>query len=382
MPAKHIPERFKKLIEEVQQTNVVNSDVFSTTRPITPDIEYERKQIRQLLAPIERFISGGTREHILLYGPVGSGKSSGVQYYLSLLEQYHKGVDILYVNCKEHSNSYLIYKELVGVSKKSDRDTLKRMFQAKLNKKKHTKKIVVLDEVDHVKDEKFLLSITRGDEHKNVLLVMITRDCTYHDQLSDDLKSSLKYTYVIFPCYTQDEISIILKKRASIGLKEYNDAVIAGVARILQDDYESDIRLGITALPILFGSASLPEKQIGDVLSSGRINLQKEILRSLSKLKITILYIIYHNKQIRQLEDPWIYANVLEDTFCRRTKLSPGRYRQILPELLKSGFITRRAYKPEQVSKRQRYIIELNLDPEAESTLPELFKKHAAQDIR
>jgi len=350
-------ESFKDLMKKVERHNIKDSSVFDLQKPINSDLEYRRPQIEHLMSPIVEFVKGGIREHVFLYGPVGSGKSAAAIYYFGEVFQHLcKGVDVHYVNCRHKHSTYHILKHLTQTEKKSDRETLKDRFKGALLKNKDRKKIIILDECDNVKDNNFLYTIAREPEFKSVVLLIITKDAGYYNRISDDVKSSLNHRYLSFPCYNVDEIEKILLKRAEKGLMTFWKGNITSIAAMTYNEFESDVRVGLRALPKIYGrNSELPDDWIKDlkhIMDGALAEIEEQNLLSIPKLKFQILHIVYTSRGTT--------TAAMEKVFTNKTQKSGSRFRQIVSELLSSAYI-----RKESITKGKKVVntLQLNLDP-------------------
>jgi Cdc6-like AAA superfamily ATPase len=295
------------LDEELQISNYKDATVFDVDADIRPSLLYEREQFKPLARNFMQFLSLNVRQHALVVGYRGSGKTSLVKYILKEIGNMHKfDFDVIYVNCRDRDNSYKIMKSIIGLNKRVPKDHVITYFvehMQKINKKV----FIILDEVDLMADDDILYNVTRKQELNNVLLVLITKTPKFYESLSGDVKSSLKKDMFYFDTYDYFHIKEILTKRAEAGLNTYDQAVLFQIAVANVNQASSDVRVGIRVLEAIFSKTdhivSIPEAEgkepkvskvvkdkIDGLMDKEYKKMKEGVLRNLGDAKLLVLY--------------------------------------------------------------------------------------------
>ena len=135
---------------------------------------------------------------------------------------------IVYINCRLYNTQYKILQktlsDLIGFAKNGFPPSVfyEKLFNFVKEKGRHL--ILVLDEIDVIKDLNELLYIlTRAnDEIKNgsIAVIGISNRIDFKKKLDPRSKSALIETEIVFPPYNSEQLQAILLQRAQLGFND------------------------------------------------------------------------------------------------------------------------------------------------------------------
>jgi len=251
--------------------------------PLRTELLYEPEAFEPLATNLVQFIdpNRGMRNHALIIGSRGSGKTAIVDYLLTELKDNHNfDFERIYLNCRHLDNSYQIMRGILGETKKLPKYDIYGAFMKKLTQIKK-KVIIVLDEVDLITDDTIFYSFTRDQDLRHVLLIMITKTPHFWDNLTADVKSSLSKEEFFFDSYDYNGIREILTKRAKIGLKSFDSLILLNIALATQNKAYGDIRVGIRVLDRIFRNPNYPQSQLN---KQGRKEVPKKVMKEIEEM--------------------------------------------------------------------------------------------------
>lgn len=213
----------------------------------------QMQQMAQCLAPIAegRESAGFSLQprNMMLYGPPGTGKTCISKYILSQLAE-SAAFQQAYVNCWNFESRF---KVLFAILQKLGADPSKHrvgtpideIIEALARKAKARQLIVIMDEVDHLSDEKVVYDLISLD----ACLIMIANEETATYKWDQRIRSRLSSAErIAFPKYRPDEIEGILKDRAEWALVP-GSVSPREIARIAEAS-NGDARAAIAALRV------------------------------------------------------------------------------------------------------------------------------------
>lgn len=204
---------------------------------IPPVIKGRNEQIEYLKKAMTPAIRNLRPGNLLLYGPPGTGKTLLAKY---AMQEFQKVCDkpIAYVNCWEERSVYnVLYKILTQtgivtspkISTKSVIDSIKRYV-------KDQAMIVVLDEIDQVKDKELLLYQLSTFGRCGVIAISNDKNAISH--LDPRVKSRFIFEDVYFPKYSVKDLVEILNPRIESALKRgvIDEEMIEKIAELSDGD--------------------------------------------------------------------------------------------------------------------------------------------------
>lgn len=193
------------------------------------------EQIKKLFGLYKGVVNSSVSQNILLFGPVGTGKTVTAKRFCMDFEDWaeDKGqsIDYVFVNCKKRKNNNSVMWKITNHFDKNfpDRgfsvEEMMNVVRKNLNKRdQHL--IVVLDEVDSLikkSGSELIYLLSRFDEEElapkgNVSLLLVSQKNIF-ELLDESARSSFKRSNrVKFPRYSSEELFPILKDRVDLSL--------------------------------------------------------------------------------------------------------------------------------------------------------------------
>ncbi|WP_224450279.1 orc1/cdc6 family replication initiation protein [Haloprofundus salilacus] len=217
-------------------------------------------------AALQPVINGEYPDNIFIYGKTGVGKTAVTNFLLNDLaesaEFYDVELTVVDMNCDGLSTSYQAAIRLINELREPEhhiaetghpQSKVYRLLWNELNDLTGTV-LLVLDEIDHIRDDTFLYQITRADnngyiDNIQLGLIGISNDSTFRERLDAKVQSSLCETEISFPPYDAGELRKVLEQRADIAFYEgaLDDGVLSLCAAHGRQD-GGDARRAITLL--------------------------------------------------------------------------------------------------------------------------------------
>ena len=172
---------------EKKALNVKNAEIFDLN--YTPTKIYVRDELEEVAEQIGDYLSMNVQNHILVYGSKGSGKTVSILSLIKSFKELNRDMKSFYISVREFSTSYKIYQKMSGIMKRglSISDVRKEALE-----KMKEKTILVLDEVDFLKDLDVLYHICRSTKSN---LVLLTQKIHWYKDIGDEsIKSSMQPT--------------------------------------------------------------------------------------------------------------------------------------------------------------------------------------------
>ena len=197
-----------------------------------PHREHEMVDIANILAPS---LDYNIPSNIIVYGKPGVGKTAAITLVGKELQrkaaELGKHVKVIHINAQYSDTLYRILNAIAQHlmdTLSNDRPFIglptDEVYAKTLSLLDTTNQVViiVLDEVDRLKDDATLYSLTRinNDLHTaKVSIICISNNLTFTDGLDSRVKSSLNQETIVFNPYDAEELQDILRSRAQQALK-------------------------------------------------------------------------------------------------------------------------------------------------------------------
>ncbi len=198
-----------------------------------PDhLPYREKEIERIMKILAPALKGKKPNNIFIYGKTGTGKTATVRHVIDRLlqakERYGSNVDSVYINCRTHNRKYQILLKIaetlytgenfMGFASTHLYDKILEYIQST-----GTIYVVVLDEVDQVKDvDDLLYMLTRANDHLHsghIAIIGISNNVTFMDKLDPRSKSTLMQEEMVFAPYNAVQLKAILAERVKKAFK-------------------------------------------------------------------------------------------------------------------------------------------------------------------
>jgi cell division control protein 6 len=203
---------------------IAREDVLMTSH--LPDhMLYRDSQLKAIADAIKPMLKKGYADNLFIHGNSGTGKTSGVKFIIRQMRAHSDNVLPVYVNCWENYTQAAVYSRIIeemhlplprrGIASDEQFD---RIIQYARNYEKPI--LLVLDELDGLRHDKLLYSISRANEKEGVLfgIISMTNNKTLLSGMDARIRSSLRFSEMEFPDYSADEIFGIIRSRAEAGL--------------------------------------------------------------------------------------------------------------------------------------------------------------------
>lgn len=325
------------------------------------------KKVANLFAPV---LSLNPPHNSIIYGKTGTGKTVVVKYvYSKLHEEIEKNevninIKNILVNCQRFNTSV---KAMISILNKIDSEYNVPAHGLSLNdyyaklynllNKKNLSIVVILDEIDQLKDQDILYGLSRASENQDIDvgifigIVGITNDTNFAEILDPRIISSLRKFDIVFPPYDADQLNLILKDRA-IAFKEgvLSNSVIPLCSAYSAQEH-GDARKAINLLRL---SGEIAQNERAKKISQEHVRIANdqqnidcmvEVIKTLPTQSIIVLKSI--SELSKEMKEKFSTGQVLsryyvlcEDNSCK--KLSRTRISQLISELEMLGIINTR----------------------------------------
>jgi len=289
-----------KLKDALNAYNVIVKSPMVFSLDYVPREIYQKAEIVQVRNQILNFLRFKLPQNTLIIGPSGTGKTLSVLKYQKELSQDFPDFEMKYVNCRDAYTSYRAITKLTPIPLRGI--SLDEAFESFFTKqKKHL--VLVMDEVDKLKDHEILYNFSRINEvtrdyQFSISLFLISNNPRWSDTLESSIASSLRLDPEIFGPYTATELTDILAARAAEGLVKgtYNRSVIEYIAGKTTKEAFSDARVAIIALlksarrAEVIGGKVITRAYVDAIFDRVNKDLETENLRKLNDTPFLILY--------------------------------------------------------------------------------------------
>lgn len=211
--------------KEVSQEIFKDRDVLSP-HYVPEELPFREKEMGEIMRALSPSLKGQKPRNLFIYGKTGTGKTCSVRRVAQNLEKMGGNSSITYVNCRIYNSRYRlmqkILKNFVPELEKSGFG-LPYLYEKLIDiMNKGTQLIVILDEVDMIKDlDELIYTLTRSNDEKKaggISIIGISNKLSFKNELDARSKSSLYENEMIFAPYTAPQLQQILRQRAQLGL--------------------------------------------------------------------------------------------------------------------------------------------------------------------
>ena len=281
----------------------LNKDsVFVNKNKISPHyvpdkLPFRDAQIREISLWLSPVLKKEKPHNIFIYGKVGTGKTCVVRHVVEQLDNISKEnklfLNTTYLNCRNYQTKHAILfycvqlffpeKNFVGYSKSFIYDKFLTFIRDN-----HLNFVVVLDEIDKIKDREIddlIYALSRSNDElgvgSSVSMIGISNNLFFMNRLDPRTKSSLCEQEAVYPPYNAEELKEILKQRVFVAFKEgsVNDSAINAAAAMAAKE-SGDAR---TALMLLLKAGEISDMNKSDLVTD------KEVLQAKDKVEQEII---------------------------------------------------------------------------------------------
>lgn len=293
-----------------------------------PDkVLHRDEQIQEIENVFRNFRKFGMASNILIQGVTGSGKTTVVDKVIRDMQTSRD--DVVFISGSDTRTSFKTIRALFDLNF----STFERILTEGIKKFKEHPKIIIIDEVNKIKDCDSLFddlnTIYRGTQCP---IIIITNKRTIIDSMPEDARLTLLFDKVNFPSYNAIEIKDILVDRLSriAGCPDVPEEAIAKISAYASRQGSARIALQITMKCILSNNYST------DYIDTIAKNLEREdwlnfvngLMVSEKRFLDSLLYISDRKTLMRHAD----FTNYLKD-------LSPSRISQLTTTFEDYGII-------------------------------------------
>jgi orc1/cdc6 family replication initiation protein len=305
-----------------------------------PCREVQKKELAFCLSPIEK---GMKSLDCLCHGKPGTGKTALVKYVLQQIQESTNAF-ALYVNCWENKTLNLILDRLAEqlglvIAEKGYSVKLSRMKQ----KIKNRPCVVALDEIDKVSRENLNDILYMLKEIGKVGVVCISNTRKYILDLDPRTSSRIRFTFIEFPVYSDEELLTILEQRVIDCRALFPNSCEPSILKKIADLAAGDARI---AIQLVRSAATIAEKLNRSRISDEDVEKGYEEVKEIRK-KYYLERLTPHHRLIVGIvnENPRISSDSFYDVYklkCIRLSLSPKSSRTFsnyVKELVELGYL-------------------------------------------
>ena len=261
-----VNEIFNFLEEELRNPSIFINESKLSSNYVPKELLHREKQLKMLSNVFKSTIDdpGGASRQVIIYGPVGSGKTAVIKRFLAMLKDtaLKRGINLkhVHVNCRINKTAFLILKSIIRSFDKKipERGLSSEELMQILNQILENDDIflvIVLDEVDDLKKPQleiiyYLSRIidTKLNPLHRLSLILIARSIDFLNKLDAGTLSSLQNNLIYFQKYSQEELIDIINSR--IEEVFYEDVVAVDSVMMISELVEDlgDIRVALELL--------------------------------------------------------------------------------------------------------------------------------------
>jgi len=336
-------------------------------------LPHREKEIKDLAAVLVPALRGETPSNVFIYGKTGTGKTAVAKFVgkelLKKGEETQKKVNFIYINCEVVDTQYRILQNIANhfINEWNDHipftgwptDEVYSKVKAMMDKEKCVT-VIVLDEIDKLKGDEALYSLSRINsdlENARVSVIGVSNDLKFTEFLDPRVKSSLGEENMIFYPYDAEQLQDILRDRVETALKpDTLEGDVIPLCAALSAQEHGDAR---RALDLLRVSAELAERNKSPKITrnyvkhaQNKIEIDRivEVVRTLPNQSKLILYsIMLFDKQNKKAgRTPAMTTGEVYDIYkelCKKTRcncLTQRRTADLISELDMLGIINAR----------------------------------------
>jgi len=195
------------------------------------------KEIRQVFKNFKKFEMG---TNLAILGVTGSGKTTIIK---KVVEDENNAK---YISCSETQTPFKTIKEIFNLNVKTNEELLK----ATIKKLKEEPKIIVLDEIDKVKNLSQLANDLNTIYRKTMVpIIILSLRRNIIEQMPIDVRKTLFFERINLPSYNAVELKDILKDRLGLIERElpgFDDGTINFISAIASKQGSARVLMNLT----------------------------------------------------------------------------------------------------------------------------------------
>ncbi len=336
-------------------------------------LPHREKEINDLASVLVPALKGETPSNVFIYGKTGTGKTAVAKFVGKELilkgKEIGKSVNFIYINCEVVDTQYRVLQNIANhfIDEWNDHipftgwptDEVYSKVKTMMDKEKCVT-VIVLDEIDKLKGDEALYSLSRINSdlaNARVSVIGISNDLKFTEFLDPRVKSSLGEENMVFYPYDADQLQDILRNRVEMAIKPGTiEQDVIPLCAALSAQEHGDAR---RALDLLRVSAELADRtnaakitRIFVKKAQNKIEIDRiiEVVRTLPNQSKLILYaiILLDKENLKEGITQAMKTGDVYDVYkelCKKTRancLTQRRTADLISELDMLGIITAR----------------------------------------
>ncbi len=368
-----------------------------------PDVLLHREnELRKILTCLAPLVENKRPTNALIYGKTGSGKSiCAKKAILKLPDIKEASVAGIYLNCRVYDSRYKIVQKALTDFDSSIAQTghsFSILYEKLLDvlDKKNTHAVLVLDEIDVVKDlDSLVYTLTRANDelkHGSISMLGISNKISFKQKLDARSRSSLCEEEIVFTPYNALQLQSILSQRLPLAFQEnVVEESALNLAAAIAASESGDARYALTLLlragelALANDSKKLTDKEVEAARLAADEDKARELIGSLPEHLQLVLYAlsivsqdVQYKKLVEDDGEKLYFSGEVYDRYasmCKKMGKEPRTarwYREYLHELEVLGLLVSvhsgkgirgqaTLIKPVYPAEKIRKIIEQNL---------------------
>jgi cell division control protein 6 len=230
--------------DDYTEATIITKEDILLPNYLPDELRYRDQELKTIADAIKPLLKKRDADNQFIHGKSGTGKTSCVKFLINQLTEHSPSVLPVYVNCWENPTKAAIYNKIIEAMELplprrglSADELLERVLQYIKNYNKPV--LLVLDELDGLKQQELLYIIGRANEKQGVLfgIIGISNNPQFISKLDPRTRSSLRFSDLEFKEYNEEQLFAILKDRAMLGLSpnSWDERLLRKIARNVDD---------------------------------------------------------------------------------------------------------------------------------------------------
>lgn len=338
--------------------DVMKSSIFADKKildiewvPPKEMIVHIEDKIKEFAFYMSDLLKGSRPPNILIFGPVGTGKTLMCRLISDELKSYSEEhtFRIVHIKCGDYPTEFKVLTQISLQMGLECKGTRTNVYYEKLDAYLNDRKlVVVLDEIDKLETgNEVLFSLTRMG---NLSVVGISNDLTFMDSYDPRTKSSLGARNIVMDYYNATHIMDILKKRAGAFREGALASAVIPKCSALAAQEHGDAR---KAMNLLRAAGEAAEKARSPIVTEEHMDAAERdmdidiitttLKSSPAQMKILFYAILDLHERKESLQTSNIMRRYEEVcTLSGRKAIGQRRVNDLIAELDLRGMITRK----------------------------------------
>jgi cell division control protein 6 len=374
---------------------------------IPNELLHRKKEIDFLASISAAALRGETPSNLFIYGKTGTGKTAVTKWVGKELLKYSvkegKKVHFFYLNCAVVDTQYGVFQNIANnlIREWDERipftgwpteEVYSRLLE--VLEKVGGVTMITLDEIDKVKDDKLLYTLSRINldlREARLSVIGISNDLKFTEFLDARIRSSLGEQTRIFPPYNAEQLKDILEQRAmSAFVEDAASAEITTLCAAYAAQEHGDARKALDLLRISAeiaereGSPCITKEHVKRAQNEIEVDRFAEVIRTLPVHSKLLLYALIILEEQSSRFDSRLITGELYNCYrllCKRVGVEPltqRRISELVSELDMLGVITAKLISKGRYGRTKE--VKLGIDPERAREI--LFEDEMVQSLK